>query len=175
MPKGSGRRPLPTAVKKLRGNPGKRALNAEEPVVANGRPIVPPKLKGVALDEWNAVVPELESMGVLSRLDGKALAAYCFCYAEWWQAHEEVEKYGLIVEEPIVDKEGEVVGARYKRNPAVSIMHEAMKNMKAFLIEFGLTPAARSRLRVDTKKADVDPMDAFLSGGATSGKGSQIN
>jgi P27 family predicted phage terminase small subunit len=177
MPKGSGRRPLPTAVKKLRGNPGKRALNEKEPVVASGRPTAPKGLKGIALAEWKAIVPELERMKVLSCVDGKALAAYCFSYAEWWEAHDEVERLGLVVEEPIVVGQGndkEVVGYKYKRNPAVSIMHEAMKIMKAFLIEFGLTPAARSRLRVETKAPEADPMDAFLSRGAVP-KGTHVN
>lgn len=40
----SGRRPKPTARKELAGNPGKRALNKEEPVFT--------PIKGVAAPEW---------------------------------------------------------------------------------------------------------------------------
>ena len=32
----AGRKPKPTAVKKLEGNPGKRKLNTKEPVPASG-------------------------------------------------------------------------------------------------------------------------------------------
>lgn len=32
----AGRKPKPTAVKKLEGNPGKRKLNTKEPVPAKG-------------------------------------------------------------------------------------------------------------------------------------------
>ena len=32
----AGRKPKPTALKKLEGNPGKRKLNAKEPVPAKG-------------------------------------------------------------------------------------------------------------------------------------------
>ena len=32
----AGRKPKPTAVKKLEGNPGKRKLNSKEPVPAKG-------------------------------------------------------------------------------------------------------------------------------------------
>ena len=39
-----GRRPKPTARKELAGNPGKRALNKEEPVFT--------PIKGVAAPEW---------------------------------------------------------------------------------------------------------------------------
>jgi len=34
----AGRKPKPTAVKKLEGNPGKRKLNTKEPVPAKGMP-----------------------------------------------------------------------------------------------------------------------------------------
>lgn len=35
----AGRKPKPTAVKKLEGNPGKRKLNTKEPVPAKGMPM----------------------------------------------------------------------------------------------------------------------------------------
>ena len=37
----AGRKPKPTAVKKLEGNPGKRKLNTKEPVPAKGMPACP--------------------------------------------------------------------------------------------------------------------------------------
>ncbi|MGF0034338.1 hypothetical protein ACQRBN_15455 [Bariatricus sp. SGI.154] len=37
----AGRKPKPTAVKKLEGNPGKRKLNTKEPVPEKGMPICP--------------------------------------------------------------------------------------------------------------------------------------
>ena len=37
----AGRKPKPTAVKKLEGNPGKRKLNTKEPVPAKGMPDCP--------------------------------------------------------------------------------------------------------------------------------------
>lgn len=33
----AGRKPKPTAVKKLEGNPGKRKLNTKEPIPAKGK------------------------------------------------------------------------------------------------------------------------------------------
>ena len=33
----AGRKPKPTAIKKLEGNPGKRKLNTKEPVPAKGK------------------------------------------------------------------------------------------------------------------------------------------
>jgi P27 family predicted phage terminase small subunit len=163
----SGRRPLPTNVKKLRGNPGKRKLNDAEPKVETRPPEMPPDLPELAQTEWKAIVPLLLALKVLSEVDGKALAAYCFAYARWMQAESEIERLGIVVEEPILGGgQGEVrvvLGYRYKRNPAVGISHEALKLMKSFLIEFGLTPASRSRLKIE-KAAEMDPFDAYLSG-----------
>ena len=37
----AGRKPKPTALKKLEGNPGKRKLNTKEPVPGKGMPDCP--------------------------------------------------------------------------------------------------------------------------------------
>jgi P27 family predicted phage terminase small subunit len=168
MPKGSGRRPLPSAVKKLRGNPGKRPVNKAEPKPAMGEPQRPVGMSTAAIKEWKAIVPELARLGVLTKIDGKALAAYCMAWARWMEAEKKVVEFGILVEEPIIQRDhdgySEIVGTRYKRNPAVSISNEAQKIMKAFLVEFGMTPSSRSRIRIENKPEDEDPVDAFLKG-----------
>lgn len=113
---------------------------------------------------------------MLSLIDGKALAAYCHAYARWSQAEEEVDRLGLIISEGIYDKEGNELGTKYKRNPAVTISNDALKMMKSFLIEFGMTPAARSRLRVE-KPADEgkDPFEKFLNRGGKQNESKYTN
>lgn len=169
MPKGSGRRPLPTKVKKLRGNAGKRKLNDAEPKPALGEPEMPLGLSAAAKEEWRAIVPQLLRLGVLSKIDGKALGGYCAAYARWLAAEFDVAKYGLTIEEPVIDattgKQRKLRGrfvVRLKKNPAISTSNDAMKMMKSFLIEFGMTPAARTRLRMEKEGPDEDPLDALL-------------
>src|ERR1041385_4975243 len=99
MPKGSGRRPIPTAVKELRGNPGKRKLNPREPKPAKGIPEMPAGLSEVAQGEWHAITPILDKMGVLTRADGKALGAYCDAYALALTAKQEIAEHGITVKE----------------------------------------------------------------------------
>jgi P27 family predicted phage terminase small subunit len=164
--KGCGRRPKPIALRKLQGNPGKRPLNRDEPAPAPGEPPMPMGLSAAAQAEWRTIVAELLTLNVLSIVDGKALAAYCHNFSRWMEAEEEITRLGLIVEEPITKGQGEdaiIVGYKYKRNPGVTISNDAQKLMKSFLIEFGLTPASRSRLRIE-KKADDDPFAKFLAG-----------
>jgi len=159
---GSGKRPLPTAIKKLRGNPGHRAINDAEPAPANGAPDIPQGLSELAIAEWNSIVPQLEHLGVLSNIDGKALGAYCECYAEWVQAKKEVTDRGILIREIVYDKNGKEIGNKLRRNPAIPVKNDALKLMKAFLIEFGLTPASRARLHI-VKPAEPDEMDLYLA------------
>jgi len=133
-----GRRPLPTAIKELRGNPGKRPL-ANELVVPANSPEMPHGLGRIARTEWKRIVPLLLEIKVLSTLDRAALAAYCTAYQRWILAELEIQKRGLLVESP--------TGPR--KNPAVTISDHAMKLMKSFLIEFGMTPAARTRIQME--------------------------
>ena len=170
MPKGSGRRPLPTAVKRLRGNPGKRKLNAKEPRVPSSDPAMPQDLPAAARSEWKRIVPELRIIGVLTSIDRAALAAYCHAYARWFEAEKQVKRLGIIVKEPVLLMGVPTGYHRYKKNPAVTISESAMKIMKSFLVEFGMTPSSRSRVRIDKPEADEDPMDAFLRGSSSPDK-----
>jgi|SRR5579859_1071165 len=176
----AGRRPLPTAIKVLTGNPGHRPLNEDEPKPAIEMPEMPKSLSRAARREWHYITWALLKIGLLSGMDGKALAAYCEAYAEWEQASRDVRKYGQLIEEPVVDKLGhavmlETMGGtesapllvmkplvRLKENPAVRTRNNAAKTMKAFLTEFGLTPASRAKLKIG-KKNDEDPGEDFFN------------
>ena len=59
----AGRKPKPTAVKKLEGNPGKRKLNTKEPVPAKGMPACSDCLMPESKKEW-------EPLGEVDESDG---------------------------------------------------------------------------------------------------------
>jgi P27 family predicted phage terminase small subunit len=162
--KGSGgNNRLPTAIKKLRGNPGGRKLNEKEPKPEMKAPAMPPNLPDLAINEWNSIVPVLLRLGVLTELDGKALAAYCFSYARWQEAEKIVRERGMLIEEPIVSREtGEILSSKFKKNPMISVSSDALKMMKAYLAEFGLTPATRSKLKIEPP-GEEDPFEAYLA------------
>ena len=65
----AGRKPKPTAVKKLEGNPGKRKLNSKEPVPAKGIPACPDWLMPEAKKEWERLAELMNQMGVLTEVD----------------------------------------------------------------------------------------------------------
>src|SRR5262245_20901412 len=95
-----GRKPTPTKLKIPNGNPGKRPLNDREPIPAAGIPDCPDHLDAEAKAEWARIVPELEFMGLLTKVDRAALAAYCQAYSRWVNAEQQVAKHGIIVKSP---------------------------------------------------------------------------
>lgn len=165
------RRPKPTALKELAGNPGKRPLNASEPHPTKGIPEMPKGLAPAARREWHRITHDLMALGVLTVIDGKALAMYCDAYSDWQEAQRNCRKDGMWIDTPVLDKgnmpiqlnDGRWMMVR-KENAAFNIKCKAIKTMKAFLIEFGLTPASRSKLKMP-KKEETDPMEDFLNSG----------
>jgi P27 family predicted phage terminase small subunit len=139
-----GRRPKPTRVKFLTGNPGKRPLNDGEPRPEVAIPECPEELGEVARREWNRLVHELASLGLLTNLDRAALAAYCGAYAMWAEATQAIQKYGSMVKSPT----GYPV-----QSPYVAIANRQAEIMMRIASEFGFTPASRSRISTSSAAA----------------------
>lgn len=132
-----GRRPIPTRLKVLAGNPGKRPLNHDEPQPAPEIPQSPAELGPVAKREWDRLVVELSQLGLMTNLDRAALAAYCGAYALWAEATENIQKYGTMVKSP----SGYPI-----QSPYVAIANRQAELMMRIASEFGFTPASRSRI-----------------------------
>lgn len=128
-----GRRPKPTRVKVLTGNPGKRPLNRNEPKPAAAIPECPDELGPVARREWDRLASELGTLKLLTMLDRAALAAYCGAYALWAEATEAIQKYGTMVKSP----SGYPI-----QSPYVSIANRQAEIMMRIASEFGFTPAS---------------------------------
>ena len=69
-----GRKPKPTAIKVLEGNPGKRALNEMEPQPEKKAPKCPVWLDKEAKKEWKRISKQLEDLGILTEVDMAAFA-----------------------------------------------------------------------------------------------------
>lgn len=132
-----GRRPKPTRLKALTGNPGKRPLNEDEPMPEMNVPECPPELGPVAHREWDRLVGELITLRILTNLDRAALAAYCGAYALWAEATESIQKFGTMVKSP----SGYPI-----QSPYVSIANRQAEIMMRIASEFGFTPASRGRI-----------------------------
>lgn len=151
-----GRPPTPTALKILKGNPGKRALNKREPAPGPRRSLAPPAyLQGDAVVEWRRLAPVLFRLGLLTEIDGDALAQYCQLWARWREAERELAKTGMVI------KGGKGFPVL---SPYLGIAHRTLIELRAMLVQFGMTPAARARVKTDPGPAPDDPFVKFDRG-----------
>ena len=148
-----GRKPKPTAIKVLEGNPGKRALNTAEPKPKSKAPKCPNWLEAEAKKEWRRMAKQLEQLGLLTEIDMAAFAGYCQAYARWKEAEEFISQHGTIVKTP---------SGYWQQVPQVSIAQTYLKIMNKFCEQFGLSPSARSRIVTGQGDTEEDPMELML-------------
>jgi len=166
----------PTSLKILEGNPGKRALSASEPKPKPAMPACPTFVKGVARKEWKRLAAELYQLGLLTRLDRAALAAYCIAWGQLQEVEHELSKMKKLYREmsrlrkknpnmKMTVSNGMVSitsNGNAVMEPLLSVRKQAMEQMHKFLVEFGMTPASRSRIEVDKARKPDDPMEEWL-------------
>lgn len=144
-----GRKPKPTLIKQLEGNPGKRKLNEFEPKPEKRAPKCPAWLDKEAKKEWRRTAKQLEKLGVLTEVDMAAFAGYCEAYARWKEAEEFISRHGTIIKTP---------NGYWQQVPQVSIAQTYLKIMIKFCEQFGLTPSSRSRIVAERGTDEVDDL-----------------
>lgn len=140
-----GPKTKPTQLKLLSGTARKHRINAQEPKPEVARPAPPEHLTAAAVAEWERVIDETVSLGIMTELDRGALAAYCQAYRRWVSAETALARMaekdaitdGLIIR----TKAGNAI-----QNPLVGAANKAMADMVRYAAEFGLTPSARTRV-----------------------------
>jgi len=132
----------PTAIKLLKGAPGRSAANPNEPQPERVAPSMPSSLDRYGKEAWRRNAPALERLGLLTEIDGDALALYCDAYSQWRRASRAVRK---------IDPTSESY-----RQVAITV-ERARDQMRYLAGEFGMTPASRSRVKV----ASEAPTDTF--------------
>lgn len=150
-----GRKPTPTFLKLLDGNPGKRPINDAEPSPTIELPDAPLVLDDLAREEWDRLAPELVKLGILSGIDRLQLATYCQAYSRWVKAEDALAEDGYVL-----FGSGEKGGAY--QNPMLAVANKAMEQMLKIAAEFGMTPSSRTKIKVDVaSEAAKSPLTAF--------------
>lgn len=186
-----GRKPKPTAQKRLENNPGKRKLNDNEPVY-------PPLQINSApqdLDEegrrvWFELGREMANMSVLQTVDSNSLWRYCDVLVRWrrmarflnaqigtpnnptgirYPITEQVYKAnerGAQIPQYHPDGTPMLRVKSYKTLPEVAEYHRLAETLRRLESDLGLNPTARSRLKVELGKGggtsgDDDEDDPF--------------
>lgn len=150
----SGRKAKPKALKELAGTFRADQHNPNEPTlpVLRKAPRCPSHLKGETRKTWQRVGRLLANMGVLTAADLDALEAYCVVFARWQNAEVNLVTYGVML-----TKDGIFFPSPYLR-----IAEDCLKQMRAWMNEFGITPSSRSRVKVEKREpSKLDSEDWF--------------
>ena len=132
------RKPQPTQLKIIKGNPGRRPLNKREPCPKVVLPEAPDWLDERAKQCWNYLAPMLARLRVLTEADLLAFEALCKTYSRWRQAEAMIEKSPTLL---MKRKDGEVVLV-----PHVRVAQNYFLLLNKSLTDFGLNPSARSKI-----------------------------
>ena len=147
---------VPTVLKILRGNPGKRDIEKQvknEPRPAAAELAPPSTLEGVALEMWNRKAPQLLAMKVFSQADRETLERYCISWELYLAAYQAVKAEGL---------SSEIGSGRRVTSPEAVLVRGYHADMLAIEREFGCTPSARSGMSVDNGKTETS-LEEFTS------------
>jgi P27 family predicted phage terminase small subunit len=113
----------------------------------------------VAQREWRRVGKLLVGAGVMTGVDRAVLALYCQAYGRWVEAEEK-----LIGEDGVsgltdLTPNGMVIQSVY-----LQIANKAMEQVKRYGAELGLTPAARTRIHVQSVEAKKSLAEMLFEG-----------
>jgi P27 family predicted phage terminase small subunit len=135
-----GPRRQPTALRLLRGNPGKRRINHQEPQPEPLAATCPADLiDPVARAEWDRVASGLITSGQVTTVDRATLIGYCLKWAQWQALEREASTHPFLVRAP----SGYPIP-----NPALMMANKAFNLMLRSAAELGMTPSARSKVTV---------------------------
>jgi P27 family predicted phage terminase small subunit len=142
-----GPQPKPSALKIAQGNPGRRAISENEPIPPPGTVVPPPWVDGQALEIWTYIAPVLVAMKTLTTADVLPFARYCIAYARYLELREALWKKGWSGTTYPIRTDGKTRGvAELPQAGELRRLHEILSRLED---RFGLTPSARTRLRVE--------------------------
>lgn len=152
-----GRKPTPTHLKLLHGNPGRRPINGDEPKPASDLPTCPAHLNASAKAEWKRLARDLNRIGLLTMVDRGALAAYCQSWGRWVEAERKLKETPPLLKTP---------AGYIQMSPWLTIANKERELMARYMVELGLTPSSRSRLAIKIptgpKPWEFDPAIEFV-------------
>ena len=133
-----GRRAEPAQAKVLKGNfRGDR--HSHGPAVPLGIPKCPVWLPAAAKRYWKEIAPRLEQAGLISLLDGAAFAVHCDSLGKY----EEVTRQLKTLEDML----DETPQGYQVQHALFTIRNKLWDQVLRSAQEFGLSPAARSKVK----------------------------
>ena len=147
----AGRKPLPLAIKQIKGTVQKCRTNPREPKPAGALCTAPEYMSDSAKEAWNYAVAN-SPPGLLSALDGAVLERWANCSGLYREALAKINRAGvsgMIIKTP---------SGILRRSPLMDVIRDLALEMKGYEAEMGFTPASRSRISMPAESPkDNDP------------------
>jgi len=144
-------RPIPTHLKLLAGNPGKRPLNPNEPKPKVHIPPCPSRVTGEGRREWRRRAKLFARLGILTEIDTEAFTLLCEAWGRYCEMEAKVKELGPILKE----------GEKFKFNPYILLRDRAFHDVRMMLSEFGISPSSRARVSA-TRTGTATELDDLL-------------
>lgn len=149
-----GRKPRPTVLKLLTGNPGRRRINQDEPIPDGLSTACPAELTDPdARAEWfRTIVPSI-TRGQVTAADRVFAIAHCELWATWRSQIADASKHAHVV----------AVGKNSypTPNPARAMANKTLLLLAKVDAELGFTPVSRTRVKTEGGKRHKSAIDAF--------------
>ena len=149
-----GRKPKPTSMKVIEGNPGRRPLPEDEPTPPLGPIPAPDYLEGPAKEAWDYLAPMMVSSGIVARVDRDALVRYCESWGRVRDLTKEVDDSPAVIQ----------TKTTVKVNPIHQALRAEVALNNQLAAELGITPSSRSRVSKSEPPAPV-AHQRFFGGG----------
>ena len=150
------------------GNPGGRKIDLDsEPQPETKAPDCPEWIANdkLAKEEWGFITEELLKVDILCEMDHALLEAYCVAYSRWVRNERKVLEKGTVVltGQKVTTKtkrDGTVEetksGGNVTTSPYLWVANRSFEQMRKIGELLGLSPSARSRIKVNNPKTKDD-------------------
>lgn len=158
-----GPRPMPEALRKMRGRRHRKKEANTLPELPVGAPPMPDIVRNdkIASATWKRVCQHLLEMRVLHPSHWAALAVLCCSYATAQRMSERLQRDALLLK---------TRSGRLYTHPAYRVEQQAWARCLRCAQEFGLTPSAATRLRANLspeaakQQQEQEELEEFLFG-----------
>lgn len=144
-----GRKPLPTVVKELNGNPGKRPLNKSEPKPDGSLKTAPGSLTPAQVVIWKNVL-KIAPKGLLTPVDSSVVERFCIALDSLKKANAALAARGALT----IDEDGKT-----KIAPEVHIISKMDAVLRGCTSALGFDPSSRSRLHLEDPRDPSNPFE----------------
>ena len=149
-----------------------RHADLKTPEPTPGQPEPPAELDSIGQGEWDRLMWSFEDMGMLHKVDAHAAYQHCRLFAETEAVRQQQDeaRAGLrVLEDNLADIQSadkvqvfsEIVALHKVISKCTDQLRSGRMAIRQYLVEFGLTPSARSRIKLPSRREEVDEFAAF--------------